>query len=383
MNLHDYFDPVELEKPTDSKHENENLFCRNIKIHTVNSPIDDLSKYMVAILGIPEDRKAKTKGSSEAPNLIREQLYQLFKGTNKVKIIDLGNIKTGQNYNDTTAAIKDIYTELLAHHLITIVIGGSQDLTLPVFYAYEKFENLINFTSIDSEIDLAIELGEINSVNYLAHVMLHRNLFRYTHIGHQQYYTDTRIVDLLQKHYHQAIRLGNIKHNVFKAEPSLRDSHIVSCDIGVVKQADAPGKKYGSPNGLFSDEICQISKYAGLSENCSCFGIFETNPACDINKITSILVAQMIWYFIEGVNQRINEYPKENDNNFKTFIVGHEEMDHSIKFYKSLKTERWWMEIPSVKTGKNLVIACSLDEYNQACKHEIPDLWWKCFQKLN
>ena len=58
--------------------------------------------------------------------------------------------------------------------------------------------------------------------------------------------------------------------------------------------------------------------------------------------------------------------------------------EYDIIFYKSLKTERWWFEVPIInkKKGK-VIVASSNEEYQRACKHEIPDRWWKAFQRIN
>ena len=67
----------------------------------------------------------------------------------------------------------------------------------------------------------------------------------------------------------------------------------------------------------------------------------------------------------------------------KTFIISHDNMDHEITFYKSLKSERWWMSVPNLKNNKKIILACSHEDYTQACIHEIPDVWWKAFQRIN
>jgi hypothetical protein len=58
-------------------------------------------------------------------------------------------------------------------------------------------------------------------------------------------------------------------------------------------------------------------------------------------------------------------------------------MEHTLTFYKSLVTDRWWMEVPDLKNGIPIMIACSVEEYQQACNHDIPELWWKAFQRIN
>ena len=94
------------------------------------------------------------------------------------------------------------------------------------------------------------------------------------------------------------------------------------------------------PNGFNGKEICSLSRYSGISDKVSLLGIFNHNS----KKEESVLIAQIIWYFIEGIHFRSNEYPFGTKNNYSKYIVPFEEED--IIFYKSDKTDRWWIEIP-------------------------------------
>jgi hypothetical protein len=50
---------------------------------------------------------------------------------------------------------------------------------------------------------------------------------------------------------------------------------------------------------MFFVQIC------GISDKVSIFGIFNHNNSSQ----ESVLIAQIIWYFIEGFHYRSNEYP--------------------------------------------------------------------------
>ena len=57
-----------------------------------------------------------------------------------------------------------------------------------------------------------------------------------------------------------------------------------------------------------------------------------------------------------------------------------------LVFYKSNKTERWWIEIPylssnNTKLKKSTLLPCSNEEYIAACGNEIPERWWKAQRK--
>ena len=164
-------------------------------------------------------------------------------------------------------------------------------------------------------------------------------------------------------------------------EPVFRDADLVSLDFNAVKQSDAPGHFHPSPNGFYGEEICQLAKYCGMSDVLSVFIISEVNPAFDINNQSSHLAAQSIWYFIEGFSQRKVEKPDDSDK-FTKFIVRLDSIDHDLIFYKSEQTDRWWIEIPSLKK-KSYLISCSYEDYLLAGNQEIPDRWWKAYQKIN
>ena len=58
-----------------------------------------------------------------------------------------------------------------------------------------------------------------------------------------------------------------------------------------------------------------------------------------------------------------------------------------IVFYKSNISARWWMEVPyppidNVKFERHHMVPCNKEDYDFALVGEIPDLWWKTYQKL-
>jgi len=164
----------------------------------------------------------------------------------------------------------------------------------------------------------------------------------------------------------------------------LRDAHIVSVDLKSVKGSELDTAQKFSPNGFDGKEICAISRYAGISNKVSSFGIYEYKPSSEDHGMTEALVAQMIWYFIEGVNCRVNDDVLNNENLHQKFNVIIEEQD--LIFYKSIKTGRWWIEIPFLpnvnnKLKKHTLLPCSYEDYVEATKGNIPERWYKAYKK--
>ncbi len=383
MDWLDYLDPVELEKPEDYYLHNKETISKKIKIHTESTEIGDIGQYNLALIGVPEDRNSLNKSTSLAPNKIRSELYKLISPARKTSIIDLGNIKAGNTYTDTYFALKEICYKLLCNNINIIIIGGSQDLTLGAFQALENYQDKINLAVIDYVIDSRKDALDSNADSYLFELMLKKKkLSRLAHLGHQTYLTTQENITLLNKLYFDAIRLGEVRADIKKIEPILRDCDLISFDIGCIRQSDAPGHFRPTPNGFYAEESCLIARYAGVADKARIFGLFEVNTKLDRNNQTAALAAEIIWHYLDGLEIRVVESPSDENNNFKTFIVTNSDLDEDMVFYKSMNTERWWMKIPGSNIDTPSVIACSEDDYKIACNHEIPSSWWKNFQRL-
>lgn len=385
MNLNDYLDPVSLNRPEINLVPQDLAFSRKIKIHTPDEPIRNIESFDLAILGVPEEKNASIKGSANAPDFVREKLYQLASVNRKTKIIDLGNLKITANINDTYYGLRDIIQELESNSVVPIIIGGSQDLSFAMDLAFLASPSFYHLLTFDSRLDMGFKDKTVSSRNFLENILDDKDpqFFNYTNLGHQVYYTPTKLLDSLEKKGYESIRLGIVRANLSECEPIIRDATLVSLDMNCVRQSDAPGVTLPSPNGFFGHEICQLSRYIGSASHLKAFGLFEICPENDTNSLTSQLAAQAIWYFIDGFSLKIKEDPQSAAS--KKFIVNLISIDQDIVFYKSLKTERWWIEMPFVNplTSKNYLISCSYNDYQMACNNEIPDRWWKAFHRLS
>jgi len=388
MNLNDYFDPVSLEKPLLEVLPAHIRLSGQIQIHTPNQPIANLEKFRVALMGVPEDRNSPNRGTAEAPDRIREELYQLSRFPRKLDIIDLGNLKRGQSINDTYAGLTDVLIELLSRKITAVVIGGSQDLTLAAFRAFKKQDMPCSLAVLDARLDLLPAQDEegMESLCFLRRLIRERGkyLFQCTCLGIQQYLNDKTAIDYLEKLHFEPIRLGQIRSGISLTEPPLRDADIVSIDLGSVRFSDAPATLLPSPNGFYGDELCQMARYAGFGSKTAVFGLFEMNPAHDQRNISSQLAAQAIWYFLEGLSQKKYENPLQKNGRFRKFIVTLDEIPGELIFYKSLATSRWWIEVPpaSPQLPVSIALACSEEDYDFACKRQITDRVWRIYRKM-
>ena len=352
-----------------------------IVLHT-EKQFPDVNKIKIALIGVLENRGSNISISEVNLIAARKELYGLYPGNWDASIADLGDILAGNTVEDTYFALRKVASALIKKKIIPIIIGGSQDLTYALYRAYDDLEQMVNLVAIDSKFDFGKESEEVSATSYLTKIIIDEpnNLFNYCNIGYQTYYNSQEEIDLIEKLFFDGYRLGEVSNNISISEPVFRDADLVSLDLNSVKSADSGNFVSFSPNGFNGKEICSLSRYAGISDKVSLFGIFNHNNSVQ----ESVIIAQIIWYFIEGFHYRSNEYPFGSRENYLKYIVPLEEEE--LVFYKSNKTDRWWIEIPFISNGnnklkRNTLLPCSYEEYLAACNQELPERWWKAQRK--
>jgi formiminoglutamase len=386
VDLNDYFNPVCIESPDYEHLTGQAVFPHTITIHTENSPIGDISKYKIALIGVPEGRNSPNSGSIKGPDAVRSQLYRLSKIPGKTRIVDLGNMKQGTSFNDTVAGLTDILIFLLEEKVFPVIIGGSSAIVTSLDKALSLQKEKYTLTAVDSRIDYCHEKKEHDSFNYLnAVINNHKGTFsHYINIGYQTYLNDQQVINRFLKRRSELIRIGDVRQAIYLTEPLLRDSDMAIFDISAVRQSDAPGTLAPSPNGFYGEEICLLARYSGISDKLKIFGLFEVNPDLDIRNQTSGLAAQIIWFFLEGFSQKQYETPAlglSNVGRFTKYHVRVTDLEDDLIFVKSNLTDRWWMELQEDK-DQNTYIACSHDDYIRANRNEVPDRWVRAVERL-
>ena len=380
-----YFSPVSLEGEF-----SEFTIGGTIVRHSEGN-FPEIEKGGVALIYVPEFRGDKNFSSqqSSASDAFRSSFYELFRGIDwTMPVYDLGNILPGNELNDTYFAVGQVVAELVKKKVLPLVIGGSQDLTLALYKGYEKLEQTINLCCVDHKLDLGDPDSETNSDGFISQLLLQRPcyLFNHANIGLQAPFASKAEFELFEKLYFDICRLGEFNADFRKAEPHLRNSDILSIDFKSIRASELLNVNYTSPNGFYADQICQISKYAGISDKLTSFGVFNFIPEKKPGA-ASALLAQIIWYFIDGFAQRKGDFPVGSKKDYLKFTVHLDDFKDEVIFYKSNKSERWWMEVPyppqaGSKYERHHLVPCDMQDYEQAMKNEIPNLWWKTYQKL-
>ncbi len=337
----------------------------------------DIQKADFVLVGCPEWSGVDKKlGYGNSADMVRAELYKMYYWHNNVKIADIGNVKQGATPKDTRYALLTTLQEIHAAGKIAVLLGGGHDLMMQQYEVYKKAEKVAVATVADMLIDLD-ETEEINASGFLMDMLTSAPNFisHYSHIGFQSYYTHPQMLETLDKLRFDFYRLGKVRESIEEMEPVLRISNIFGLDMSVVRYGDSPANVHGSPNGLSGEEVCMLTRYAGMSDQLTSFGIFGYNEMNDSNNMTAKLIAQMLWYYIDGCHVRKTESRLIDTEEFISFNVIFSDID--TVFMKSKRTKRWWMGLPSGN-----FVPCSYNDYLIACRGEIPERWLREQERL-
>jgi len=359
---------------------------KQIEAHTKTGVLPNLNDVRFALLGIKENRgDVDFIGADICFDSCRKALYSLYPGNWNYKIIDLGDIEKGETTEDTRFAAKEVIAALLKKNIIPVILGGSQDLAYAQYRALDGIGHMVNIVNIDNRFDLGNAELPISNKSYVGKMVVDQpyNLFNYSILGYQSFFNAPQEIALMDKLFFDAYRLGEISADTTIVEPIMRDADMVILDVTAIKSAEISYKNSESPNGFDGREICAISRYAGISNKVKSFGVYELCDSID-SKSGAMLVAQILWYFIEGYNYRVEDDDFNNEKLFTTYKVPIE--DEVLEFKKSNKTERWWIVLPFIsnvnnKLKRQTLLPCTYGEYLGACNQEIPERWLKARHK--
>ncbi len=367
LDLIEFLEPVPVHELNDDEGYTDGQLAKHINVFTEELP--DIENADIILLGVTEFRgNGYFETGGDAANSIRKHLYRLHYWHTDVQIADLGNVKQGATLRDSYAAIKTILAEMLRLNKTVVILGGSHDITLAQYYAYIELNMQVEATCVDALIDLRGE-SPIQSENFLMEMLTGEpNMVKhYNHIAFQSYFVHPRMLETMDKLRFDCYRVGTVTENIEEVEPVMRNTHLLSFDVSAIKHSDAPANK-NCPNGLTGVEACMLTRFAGLSNLLSSFGIYGYRPQDDVEELTARQISQMIWYFIDGKSRCKQEADLNERSSFNEYHTAFTEVE--TVFLQSKKTNRWWMQMPDSK-----FIACSYNDYIKASNNEIPERW--------
>ena len=386
MDLKLFFSPVGKETTAGIK--SKTSFFKYLNVFQEEMP--DIKGANIALIGITETRGAKdSEGVAKAPHEIRKVLYNLKKGYGTYRIVDLGDLRNGMSFEETTSRVREVCQFLIENNVLPVLMGGTHAIDFGQYQAYDGLEKLITILNVDAFLDMEDPEGDVPDSDHINKILLYEPnyLFHYSHLAYQSYLVNRDTLAVLEKLYFETHRLGNLRINLTEMEPVIRNADMLTFDISAIKSNDAPGSNQSQPFGLTGEEACQICWYAGLNEKLSSAGFYQYNPDRDDKDYkTAKVVATMIWYFIEGY------YHRQNEQNFKAndymkYVVSMPNDPETLVFYKSKVSEKWWMEVPYPKSSgqykRDFIVPCTYSDYEKSTSGDVPDRYISTLAKLS
>lgn len=375
MNLKSFFDPVP-DVLLNQKYPH-NAFFNYVHVHGEQFP--EIKGMQIALIGIKEKSGMPKADTLERASLeIREKLYHLKKAEALYKIVDLGDLKVGKNREESLLLMQEVGEYLMRKQILPVYFGGSHDMDFGQYLSYQGLNKLVSMLTVDAKVDM-----EDEGQPYETHsqdIILHQPnfLFNYSHLAYQSFLADKDLINVMEKLFFDHVRLGSLRGNIKEAEPIVRNADLLSFDVCAITSSDAPGAADAQPFGLSGEEACQICRFAGMNEKLSSIGIYGYQPYYDDSRNkTAAVIATMIWYFIEGFYDRKDSLSFKSADYIK-YTVSLDAKPSTMVFYKSKRSDKWWMEVPhsdNDKYDRTIIIPCSYQDYQVAQKGEIPERW--------
>lgn len=317
-----------------------------------------------------ENIKTVLIGFDSHADIIRHHLYSYAAFGDALPIADLGNIR-----KQTSDFIIPLLHELLQLGITPVLLCSSPEILLAQFQTYQSLKTNLNIAIIDEKIRLSLTDFKIEYLNYLlekeGNAVLHLST-----IGVQAHLTGKDVFTYFEMKQYDAIRLGQVRSQPEEIEPLIRDSDALFFHLSALRQSEAPAQYPSSPSGLYIEEACRLTRYAGMSDKLSSFSIFGYELENEITSQSKEVIAQLIWYFWDGFLNRKNDFPASTDG-LVEYIVDYKVHNYTLTFWRSTKSGRWWMQIPITQKNKTTtqhqLVSCSYKDYQAACDGELPE----------
>jgi formiminoglutamase len=346
----------------------------------VKFSFEDAKKNDVVFLGFLDARESESDNFKDMNlNEIRKQFYKLHVLDWNFSLIDIGNIHSGETLHDSLIALEVVLKELKNLEVKVIVFGGSNLINHTVYQVLND-EKFLHFTQISPFIGLDDFNHKLTSSNFLTQILLEQpcKLIQYTSIANQNFLNPQIYKDVLGALNFESMRLGELNESISEIEPLIRTSDFINFDLNVMEYRGEVFQNNPQPNGISAYQACTILRYCGASEYNQFIHfsnyLYESNE-----KVSSKLIAQLIWHFIDGQQVCLNIKDFLEQKVKYTMLLENEE----LIFYKEKISNRWWMQCNmNEETPQNYLIPCSEKEYQQAVNGEIPEKYWKTFKKF-
>jgi formiminoglutamase len=276
----------------------------------ISTDRQDYAKANIVVIGCPTDEGIKRangrEGAALAPDAIRREFYKLTPFGITGKIFDFGNVKIGEDLEDTHQNYCRLITRFLRDGKKIISLGGGNDVSYPDGCAMAEVFGRENWIAInvDAHFDVRAENSINNESQYFQ--LLEEKLLRpeyFYEIAYQPHYASPFYFRYLQNLGVNLVSLEQLRSRE-TADTEVRElvrqkfinhssslSTFFSFDLNSVRSSDAPGVTAPSTIGLRSGEFLTLVQFAAKLTNTRIIEFSEVNPNFDTDNRTATLVA--------------------------------------------------------------------------------------------
>lgn len=293
-----------------------------------NQITKEIKEDSIVLLFVSDYRGSNGDAEVQDFTAVRKEFYKLSQLDFEIPIVDLGDLVSGKSVQDSHYILQEVLSACHSKRAIPVIIGGSNDFAFSLFSALNFHKKNINYTQVSNIISL--QQGEhINEHTFLSKMFATKSfsLKNYHHLGYQKHLNEVDSVKLIKEVEFDIIRLAEMMNSTEKTEPFFRKADLVTVNCDAIESFSEPFSMNPQVNGLNRREICAYMKEVGLSENLKSVGIFNYNIYSE-NQLNHQLLAQMIWYLIEGINIQ-NSHPKER--HYEIFYVLIDDRQYAFK----------------------------------------------------
>ncbi|MBO6200909.1 MAG: formimidoylglutamase [Chryseobacterium sp.] len=320
--------------------------------------INEIKEDSIVLLFLSDYRGANGDADSQEFTQIRREFYKLSQLDFDIPIVDLGDLVSGKTPQDSHYILQEVLSACHYKHAIPVIIGGSNDFAFSLFSALSFHQTDINYTQISNVVSLKQD-EEIHESNFLSKILGSKNfsIKNYHHLGYQKHLNESDSVKLIKEVQFDIIRLAEMMNSTEKTEPYFRKADLVTINCDAVESFNEPFSINPQVNGLNKREVCAYMKEIGLGEKLKSVGIFNYNIYSD-SQLNHQLLAQMLWYLIEGINIQ-RSHPKEKS--FETFFVLIN--DNQYAFKRDVFSNLWYF---GEDEDIDNCIPCSRSDFDEA-----------------
>ncbi|MBV6880400.1 formimidoylglutamase [Epilithonimonas ginsengisoli] len=320
--------------------------------------INEIKEDSIVLLFLSDYRGANGDADSQEFTQIRREFYKLSQLDFDIPIVDLGDLVSGKTPQDSHYILQEVLSACHYKNAIPIIIGGSNDFAFSLFSALSFHQTDINYTQISNVVSLKHD-EEIHESNFLSKILGSKNfsIKNYHHLGYQKHLNESDSVKLIKEVQFDIIRLAEMMNSTEKTEPYFRKADLVTINCDAVESFNEPFSINPQVNGLNKREVCAYMKEIGLGEKLKSVGIFNYNIYSD-SQLNHQLLAQMLWYLIEGINIQ-RSHPKEKS--FETFFVLIN--DNQYAFKRDVFSNLWYF---GEDEDIDNCIPCSRSDFDEA-----------------